>query len=513
MSVEDMRYVEKITGRKKPPATTRSADDDDEPLAERRKSLQTTDSQRRPSPAVAPAKKGPQIDWFDFFLSAGCDIDDCTRYAASFERDKIDQSILPDITDATMRSLGLREGDIIRVTKAIQKSHNQTSQATQMLLDEQLARQLQAEEIALGGATRRQTDTNPAPNLFAGPGGVLKNSTVRRGRPQPSKTLPPSTVDLNAITTASDHIQRAVSPQVAGQSASSAATAASSSSPTQPNTGHRSSSKPASGFDDDAWTNRPSSAKPAVTTPPASTRAPSAPPATTLTPTSPIKPPAVTPTPESQKPASNLAGTTEADIFDQLSRLSQLKVNKPSPSPSPASAPPSMNAMPVNLLRPPVVSQTQPIVNTLTQQPIGARGPFAPIPANQGLLQPLIPTNTAFNTFVPTRVLNAPSPFQSQLSTPAFLAPAVTGFPTQPILAHPTGLPMGGFVSGPSFVGNGMGAVQPRECHQHVYIPAITKYASRTYRIQYQSYIEWRGVSSSTCPYPPSVRDRFDVPC
>ncbi|KAH9031353.1 hypothetical protein EDB85DRAFT_1836537, partial [Lactarius pseudohatsudake] len=55
-----------------------------------------------------------------FFLNAGYDVDDCTRYASSFERDKIASSILPDITEGTLRTLGLREGDIIRVAKVIE---------------------------------------------------------------------------------------------------------------------------------------------------------------------------------------------------------------------------------------------------------------------------------------------------------------------------------------------------------------------------------------------------------
>ena len=111
MSLEDMRYVEKIAGRGS--STSRKGggdDDDDEPLAKRRQSPHT--------PSV-PAKKAPQVDWFEFFLNAGCEVDDCTRYASSFERDKIEEAILPDILEGTLRTLGQRAGDIIRVAKAI----------------------------------------------------------------------------------------------------------------------------------------------------------------------------------------------------------------------------------------------------------------------------------------------------------------------------------------------------------------------------------------------------------
>ncbi|KAF8897506.1 SLA1 homology domain 1, SHD1-domain-containing protein [Infundibulicybe gibba] len=205
MSVEDMDYIEKVTKRKKsrPPATQRISEDDI-PLGVQR----ATASSSNPKPSATP-KKSPRIDWFDFFLSAGCDLDDCTRYAASFERDKIDESILPDITESTMRSLGLREGDIIRTMKAIEKrkptdnlikpsAHTQE----QLLRDEELARKLQAQEA---GSTR-----SPPPNLFTGPGGVLKSGG--RKRPVPTKSAP-ATVDLKAIATVSDQIQRTGSPQ------------------------------------------------------------------------------------------------------------------------------------------------------------------------------------------------------------------------------------------------------------------------------------------------------------
>ncbi|ELU41387.1 SH3 domain-containing protein [Rhizoctonia solani AG-1 IA] len=91
MSPEDMAYVEKLINAGKSPAT--APDDDNVPLsviAERRNSRPPS----TPSRPVPQQPKKPQIDWFDFFLSAGCDMDDCTRYAASFNRDKIDESIV-----------------------------------------------------------------------------------------------------------------------------------------------------------------------------------------------------------------------------------------------------------------------------------------------------------------------------------------------------------------------------------------------------------------------------------
>ncbi|KAG2156026.1 hypothetical protein DEU56DRAFT_723571 [Suillus clintonianus] len=458
MSVEDVRYVERLnTKNDKPPAAPRRiSDDDDQPLALKQKEVV-----RRATMSAQPKK--PQTDWFEFFLNAGCDLDDCTRYATSFERDKIDEAILPDTTESTMRSLGLREGDIIRVTKHIQqkfaKPKKDTSQE-QLIRDEELARQLQEEE----NGVRSKGTSSPAPNLFAGPGGVLKNNTQRRGRPQPSKSLPPPSVDLHAIGTTSDQIKRTGSPLVLSPATLT---------PVQPPQRSSSTVPVTSGFDDDAWTNRPGSKPPA-----AASRAPSAPPVVATAPAiapvlaapaAPVPPPAA-PVPVQAAATGNGLAKTDADIFDQLARLSQLKINRPSPSPAPVA--PSSPVVPP----PPPVSYSAglgmgssptPIGQHLQIQQTGAqgpRGPFAPVPANQSLLQPLIPTTTGFNNFVPTRPYNA-SPFQGQAppsflsaqptgfpgttqpqAPPSFLSAQPTGFPgtTQPLFSQPTGLPTSG---------------------------------------------------------------------
>jgi len=59
--------------------------------------------------------------------------------------------------------------------------------------------------------------------------------------------------------------------------------------------------------------------------------------------------------------------------------------------------------------QPPVLPHSSQLYN-------GPRGPFAPVPANQGLLQPLIPTQTGFTGFVPTKPVS--SPFLNSLSPP-----------------------------------------------------------------------------------------------
>ena len=463
MSLDDIRYIEKVNRKSSKSSGSNRVSDDDVPLALARNSSSST-----------PTPKKSNTDWFEFFLSAGCDVDDCSRYATSFEKDKIDETLLPDITESTMRTLGLREGDILRVIKAIEKrpgSRNK-SNAEQIRRDEELARQLQAQET--GGSSPR----SPAPNLFAGPGGVLK---APRRRPQPTKSLPPS-VDINALSNVSS------SPPTASPAAPPT------SAPVQQPAKTSSATLPVSRFEDDAWTNRPSSARPVVGTPPSATpRAPSAPPASNApvpptiapqaaaAPTPPPQPiPANAPGTTTQSrsdTASSLAKTTEADIFDQLARLSELR--------KPATPTPVVSTSPTTIAPPPVgyhaglgmgsstlpvgqhlqnqqLQGQYPILSTpspqpqlqtqpqLQAQPVnGPRGPFAPVPANQSLLQPLVPTRTGFTGFIPTRpVLNAPN----SLTLPSLQQPHLlqqpTGIPnqlqlhSQPHLSQqPTGIP------------------------------------------------------------------------
>lgn len=416
-------------------------DDEDEPLGKRTRST------------AASQKKAPSIDWFDFFLNAGCDVDDCTRYASSFERDKIDEAILPDISEGTLRTLGLREGDIIRVNKAIEARRPKPS-ASVASLEVNL---LSGDEAS---TSARTTPSPGPPNLFTGSGGQLKNA--RRGRPTPSKSgsTAPGAVDLDAISTASVQIARSSTPLMSSPITAPGTTI----SQVQPPS--RSNSAANSGFDDDAWTNRPSSTKPITPTPVVPERIPSVPPIPGGLPAmvaTPPQPPRAPSAPLTQTAASTgasagggLSKTTETDIFDQLARLSQLRVQNPTPAaaPKPSPVPGSSPA----ITSPPsgynqglgVGSSPSPLGQHLQAQQTGvlpppaqggARGPFAPVPANQGLLAPLVPTSTGFSGFVPTRPATSPSFLGTQptgLAQPSPLAPQPTGY--QPSLApQPTG--------------------------------------------------------------------------
>ncbi|KAH9954230.1 hypothetical protein BC827DRAFT_1386878 [Russula dissimulans] len=463
MSVEDMRYVERVIGRAGGGSPSRKADDDDEPLAKRRQSLQ---------PAAAPQKKAPPIDWFEFFLNAGCDVDDCTRYASAFERDKIDEAILPDISEGTLRTLGLREGDIIRVNKAIQARRPKSP-----------PKPASSDVNLLSSDEAPSPARSPGPpNLFTGPGGQLKNA--RRGRPTPSKSgsTTPGAVDLGAISTASEQIARSTTPLMSSPTVTPSTVGTTTTSPVQ--VPPRSNSALASGFDDDAWTNRPSSTKPVTSTPPIPDRVPSVPP---LPGALPVTSPAPTPSQPPRAPSapvtqpatstgsnasSGLGKTTESDIFNQLARLSQLRVQnsapsaapKPSPGPTPSPSITSPPPVPVGYNQGlGVGSSPSPLGQHLQAQQTGflpppaqggARGPFAPVPANQGLLAPLVPTTTGFNGFVPTRPATSPAflgpqptGFQPQLSLapqptgfqPSLVAPQPTGFQPSLVVPQPTG--------------------------------------------------------------------------
>ena len=328
-----------------------------------------------------------------------------------------------------------------------------------------MARRLQEED---GSGSKR----SPAPNLFAGPNGVLKNNTQRRGRPTPSKSIPTS-VDVNAISNASETIKRTGSPSLLSPSSSPLQAPA------------RAGSVPpiSSGFDDDAWTNRPSSTKPLTPTPTPPVhqqRTASAPPQQPAEiPAAPamVETKSAPPTQPQQTGGTGggLAKTTEDDVFNQLARLASLRTQ----SPAVTSPPPGNNSSPAPVVVSPppgfssgmgVGSSPVPIghhqSNGLSLQPQltavpnvnTPRGPFAPVPGNQGLLQPLVPTRTGFTGFVPTGASNnlgtnnlvggvggGPQPQRN-------LLPQQTGFVNQPVISNQTGFPINGFGQAQGFL-------------------------------------------------------------
>ncbi|OAA47159.1 hypothetical protein ISF_09532 [Cordyceps fumosorosea ARSEF 2679] len=148
MSREDLEYVENLTG---------ISLEDDKPLADVRRS-KSMNRPSEPSGAKIERKKKPEYDWFQFFLSCDVPVGLCERYAQAFIRDSMDESVLPDVNAVILRTLGIREGDIIKVMRT---------------LDTKFGRERNVEGDGNAGG------------LFSGPGGALRNNT-RKGRPAPA---------------------------------------------------------------------------------------------------------------------------------------------------------------------------------------------------------------------------------------------------------------------------------------------------------------------------------------
>ncbi|TKY87982.1 hypothetical protein EX895_003078 [Sporisorium graminicola] len=374
---ERERERERQSSRSQPSSASGMTREERERERERRKEKEREQRRRE------QARTGPKrnVDWFEFFLAAGVDVDDCTRYASSFERDKIDETVLADLDAGTLRSIGLREGDIIRVTKFIDKkyrrdkTHSTSSSSRQsgranantaanledqIKADEELARKLQEQE----SSARRGDSVSPAPpQLFSGPDGTLKNNT-RRGRPTP-KSTGGSNVDAASLAAATESLARTATPPARAGTVSPAAP-------------KRTGSSLANGFDDDAWTPRPPSTKPAT---PARPSAASPAPA-------PTPPPAPAAAAAAASPAPVVSPAPAADPNSALfEKLAAMKPPSASASPRPGASP-SPGSM--------FLGQSQ------GYNPNAPRGPFAPVPANQGLLQPLVPTQGT-GQFVPTK--------------------------------------------------------------------------------------------------------------
>ncbi|KAL2284485.1 hypothetical protein FJTKL_08874 [Diaporthe vaccinii] len=231
MSVEDLEYVERVTG---------ISLDEDKPLSE----VKRARSQRQGPSAVGASieqPKRPEYDWFQFFLDCEIQPGLCERYSQAFNRDNMDQSVLPDVDASVLRTLGLREGDIIKVMR---------------YLDNKYGRKKKGDEAQGEGG------------LFSGPGGALKNNTGR-ARPEANRSAS-DVVDGKAL---------------GGSEASSPAVLTPATTTSAVSTGK------GGGFDDDAWDVKPAKSQPAA---PAQAEAPAPAPAPAPAQPEPLKP-ALTP--------------------------------------------------------------------------------------------------------------------------------------------------------------------------------------------------------------------------
>ena len=144
LSIEDLEYVEKITEssldkykqivfkqmEKRARSKSKSGAVASQPEPKRSQSAtaaihDTAPPQpSRPRPSGQDPNGAPAYDWFDFFLECGVDVGNCQRYTLNFEREQMDENILEDISPSLLRTLGLREGDIIRVMKHLDNKYN-----------------------------------------------------------------------------------------------------------------------------------------------------------------------------------------------------------------------------------------------------------------------------------------------------------------------------------------------------------------------------------------------------
>lgn len=218
MSTEDLEYVERVTG---------ISLDEDKPLSDVKRAKSRSSG---PVGATIEQSRKPEYDWFQFFLSCDIQVGLCERYAQAFNRDNMDESVLSDVDASVLRTLGLREGDIIKVMR---------------YLDTKYGRKKKGEEGQGEGG------------LFSGPGGALKNNS---GRPRPEANRSASDmVDPKALGGTKDSETSSPAPLTPATTTSAVSTG-----------------KPG-GFDDDAWDVKPAKSQPTAQTPPKAEPVPPAP--------------------------------------------------------------------------------------------------------------------------------------------------------------------------------------------------------------------------------------------
>lgn len=222
MSREDLEYVENLTG---------ISLEDDKPLADvkRARTAEKKSSEPSTTAGVTIEKNKSDYDWFQFFLSCEVAVGLCERYAQAFIKDSMDESVLSDVDASTLRALGLREGDIIKVMRYLDAKYGRTRGGKR-------------------GVGFAEGDGDGASGgLFSGPGGALRNNT-RKGRPAPAVQTS-DVVDASAFS-------KSDGSKTADEDAKS---------PTQTTPANKSPEPRqavSSGFDDDAWDVKPSKQQP-----------------------------------------------------------------------------------------------------------------------------------------------------------------------------------------------------------------------------------------------------------
>ncbi|KAJ4272402.1 cytoskeletal protein binding protein [Fusarium torreyae] len=415
MSREDLEYVENFTG---------ISLEDDKPLADvkRARSAAEKKSPERSSSAGVTIDKDPKsdYDWFQFFLSCEVAVGLCERYAQAFIKDSMDESVLPDVDATTLRALGIREGDIIKVMRTLDAKYGRSR----------------------GGKRGTADGAEGEGGLFSGPGGALRNNT-RKGRPAPAVQTS-DVVDASAFS-------RGDSKATDDDAKSPPPTSPSNKSPEPRQAAN-------SGFDDDAWDVKPSkqqsppqpkpqpAAEPSQKPAPEPTPAPApAPPALTgsmqelsllSTPLEPTRAepapvvtqaPAISAQPTSSVPVSQPLGGATPSFFTSVAQARQ--------RPAPPQASPNQG----NLVPPP---PQRPLSAPQSAQPSG----FAPppmMPQMTGTLQGQVaPPGQSLSDLTQARLQQQYTAQMQQQQPPQQMQPNMTGFPGQQgpgMMSFPTG--------------------------------------------------------------------------
>ncbi|KAJ5818255.1 hypothetical protein N7474_003846 [Penicillium riverlandense] len=372
MCVEDLEYVEKVAG---------VSLDEDKPLSSIR---------ARASSKAGASVQRPEYDWFDFFLKAGVNPHQCERYAQNFLKDSMDEAVLPDITPDTLRTLGLKEGDILRVMRHLDATLVRTGSKAKM------------RNVSFGGEEVIDGDGG---GLFAGAGGTLRNNT-RKGRPVPAVQAS-DVVDAKALGIADEPKASSKSPeQVPSPSA-----------PAVPE-------KPVkTGFDDDAWEvkePRKTATAPSTSAPPSGTTSPA----------------------PAQAPAQKQVTGAMADLSLLQAPLQPTQA-QPTGTSQPTISIPALQPQ-QTAVQSPVTVQPQPTgatpnffsqVAQIGQQPQQGFSPQQTgFQQSQPRQRPQPPQNVGQNSILPPppqRPLSAPQNFSQQPASfgPTPLQPQLTGFP------------------------------------------------------------------------------------
>ncbi|KAK4947859.1 cytoskeletal protein binding protein [Elasticomyces elasticus] len=377
MSPEDLEYIEKVTNE---------SIEEHIPVADlikmKRRSQQSSIDRSGASivPRGSDEPKVPDYDWFDFFLKAGVGPHQCERYSQAMVRDSMDESVLPDITAETLRTLGLKEGDTLKVIK---------------YLDQRFGRARSASVNGTNGEA-------PAGGIFSGPGGALHNNT-RRGRPDANRQTT-DVVDADAFSAAESDNR----PRMEGKAT--------------PLT-EAPSREPKGGFDDDAWTVKPSAQSTAPTPAPA---AQSAAPAAPKLPTGAIRD----------------LSLLDAPLVPTPAQPSTPAVSQPAPAQQQQPPPPAVAAPPMQ--QPQQTGANAQFFSQLPPQQTGIQPQqtgFQPQQFNAPRQRPMAPQSFTGTNLLPPppRPTSAPqNPQQSQFGLQA-LQPQLTGIPRTSAQQAPPG--------------------------------------------------------------------------